>query len=136
MEGQGAESPSFSQAPYPLTCAAFMKALDLKSSCTRGTWHPLLRCSLEQRTLCLHSIGNKHSSWEQLTSLFKGWLLKSSTQQRKAICHTKITPQLPGGKRAACRVPTPLTASSCTVLMSATSNQHVFSPKQVPCQTR
>lgn len=86
------QSPSFSLTPYPLACAASLKALDLKSSCTRETRHPLLGHSLEQRVLCLRSIGNIHSSWEQPKSLFKDSLLKSSTWQQKTIWCTKITP--------------------------------------------
>lgn len=86
------QSPSFSLTPYPLTCAASLEALDLKSSHTRETRHPLLGHSLEQRVLCLHSIGNTHSSWEQPKSLFKDSLLKSSMWQQNPIWHTKITP--------------------------------------------
>lgn len=43
--------------------------------------------SLEQRPLCLHSTGYKHSSWEKLKSLFKGWLLKFSTLHEKSLVY-------------------------------------------------
>lgn len=82
-------------------CSVYV-ALDLQSSCTRETWHPLIGHSLEQRPLCLHSTTYKHSCWEKLKSLFKGWLLKSSTLHEKTVWYTRIIPQFSGGRRPAC----------------------------------
>lgn len=83
----GSREPFTLPNSLPSDLCSISVALDLKSCCTRETRHPLIGHSLEQRPLCLHSTGYKHSSWEKLKSLFKGWLLKFSTLHEKSLVY-------------------------------------------------